>query len=86
MHKEGLIYAGGAFNKKYRLSNGVWEINTEADWVQSAIDIAQHAIIPIADGDYFEDDILERFIEFLKVVLVRILWKRILIILPKPWA
>lgn len=67
LDKEGLIFAGGEFSEKYRVSNGHWELNTGDAWVQSAIDIAENAIIPISDGDYFEEDILERFVNFVKM-------------------
>ncbi len=67
LDKEGLIYAGGDFDDKFRVINNRWEIKTEEGWKQSAINIAKDNIIPIADGDYFEDDILERFVDFVKV-------------------
>jgi hypothetical protein len=67
MDREGLIYAGGEFGEKFRLNNGTWELNEDDRWIQSSIHIAADNIIPIADGDYFEDDILERFTEFVRV-------------------
>jgi hypothetical protein len=66
LDKEGLIYAGGDFNEQFRLENGIWQINTGDAWIPSSIEITKDNIIPIADGDYFEDDILERFIAFVK--------------------
>ncbi|MGI6704537.1 MAG: hypothetical protein ACOX42_11125 [Clostridia bacterium] len=67
LDEEGLIYAGGDFGDKFRLENGNWEINTEEGWKKSSIAIAKDNVIPIADGDYFEDDLLERFVEFVRV-------------------
>ena len=67
LDEEGLIYAGGDFGDKFRLENGSWEINTKEGWKKSSIAIAKDNVIPIADGDYFEDDILERFVEFVSV-------------------
>jgi hypothetical protein len=69
LDREGLIYAGGEFSEKFRLNNGTGtgEINAGDGWRQSSIHIAADNIIPIADGDYFEDDILERFTEFVRV-------------------
>jgi hypothetical protein len=64
---EGLTYAGGDFYEKFRKINGQWEIKTEEGWRKSSVKIAEHNIIPVAAGDYFEDDILERFSEFVKV-------------------
>ena len=66
LDEEGLIYAGGDFDDKFRLRSGQWEIKTKEGWKKSSINIVEHNVIPIADGDYFEDDILERFVEFVK--------------------
>lgn len=67
LDEEGLIYAGGDFDDKFRIRNGQWEIKTKEGWKKSSINIVEHNVIPIADGDYFEDGILERFVEFVKV-------------------
>lgn len=67
LDEDGLIYAGGDFGDKFMLENGSWEINTKEGWKKSSIAIAKDNVIPIADGDYFEDDILERFVEFVRV-------------------
>jgi hypothetical protein len=67
LDEEGLIYAGGDFDDKFRIRNGQWEIMTKEGWKKSRVNIVEHNVIPIADGDYFEDGILERFIEFVKV-------------------
>lgn len=52
LDKEGLVYAGG-------------------EWVDSnyvAFPADKDAIIPICDDEYFNDDIVARFVEFIKVV------------------
>jgi hypothetical protein len=67
LDEEGLIYAGGDFDDKFRLRDGQWEIKTKEGWKKSRVHIVEHNVIPITDGDYFEDDILERFVEFVKV-------------------
>lgn len=67
LDEEGLIYAGGDFDDKFRQRDGQWEIKTKEGWKKSSINIVEHNVIPIADGDYFEDGILERFVEFVKV-------------------
>jgi type II restriction/modification system DNA methylase subunit YeeA len=67
LDKESLIYAGGDFEEKYRVNNGNWEINVGGEWLPSSVHLAANNIIPIVDGDYFEDGILERFVEFVKV-------------------
>lgn len=52
LDEEGLIYAGGEFDKsKYQTFH--------AD---------DDAIIPITDEEYFDDDIVKRFVEFVSVV------------------
>ncbi|AUG56532.1 BREX-1 system adenine-specific DNA-methyltransferase PglX [Acetivibrio saccincola] len=67
LDEEGLIYAGGDFDDKFRLRDGQWEIKTKEGWKKSRVNIVEHNVIPIVDGDYFEDGILERFVEFVKV-------------------
>jgi type II restriction/modification system DNA methylase subunit YeeA len=67
LDEEGLIYAGGDFDDKFRLRDGQWEIKTKEGWKKSRVNIVEHNVIPIADGDYFEDGILERFVDFVKV-------------------
>src|SRR5690554_3944387 len=67
LDEEGLIYAGGDFDDKFRLRDGQWEIKTKEGWKKSSINIVEHNVIPIVDGDYFEDGILERFVDFVKV-------------------
>lgn len=67
LDEEGLIYAGGDFDDKFRLRDGQWEIKTKEGWKKSSINLVEHNVIPIADGDYFEDGILERFVDFVNV-------------------
>jgi type II restriction/modification system DNA methylase subunit YeeA len=67
LDEEGLIYAGGDFDDKFRIRNGQWEIKTKEGWKKSRVNIVEHNVIPIVDGDYFEDGILERFVDFVKV-------------------
>ncbi|MGB4639318.1 MAG: BREX-1 system adenine-specific DNA-methyltransferase PglX, partial [Caldicoprobacterales bacterium] len=67
LDEEGLIYAGGDFDDKFRLRDRQWEIKTKEGWKKSRVNIVEHNVIPIADGDYFEDGILERFVDFVKV-------------------
>ena len=52
LDEEGLVFAGGEFD--------INKYNTfKAD---------EDAIIPITDAEYFEDDIVSKFVEFVKVV------------------
>jgi type II restriction/modification system DNA methylase subunit YeeA len=66
LDEEGLIYAGGNFKEYFRYENGAWQIKTKDGWKKSSIDIAGDNDIPIVDDDYFEDDIVNRFVEFVK--------------------
>jgi len=66
LDEEGVIYAGGDFSAKFKLQNGCWEINTKHGWKKSSTAVAKNSVIPIADGDYFEDDLAERLVQFVK--------------------
>ena len=73
---EGLIYAGGDFSDKWNFEDRLVrniekdeEGNIVADtWVNSRVMPDRENIIPITEDEYFEDDIVTRFIEFVKVV------------------
>jgi hypothetical protein len=73
---EGLIYAGGEFNDKWNLTESkVRKIEKDKDgniindtWVDSTFIPDADNVIPITDDEYFEDDIVSRFVEFIKVV------------------
>ena len=74
---EGLIYAGGDFKDKWKNENGQWKVRKiikdeegiliEDTWVDAAFVPDMDNVLPITDEEYFEDDIVSRFIEFLKV-------------------
>lgn len=75
---EGLIYAGGDFSDKWKVESDKWQLrklekdeegNIISDsWVDATFIPDVDNIIPITEDEYFEDDIVSRFIEFLKVV------------------
>lgn len=67
LDEEGLIYAGGEFKDKFRIENGELRINTKDGWRKSSIDVTMDNIIPITDPQYFPEDIVTRFIDFMKV-------------------
>jgi hypothetical protein len=74
---EGLIYAGGDFKDKWKCENGQWKVRKivkdddgkviEDTWVDATFVPDMDNVLPITDDEYFEDDIVSRFIEFLKV-------------------
>ena len=75
---EGLIYAGGEFSDKWKVESDKWQVRkikkdeegniTSDSWVDSTFIPDIDNIIPITEDEYFEDDIVSRFIEFVKVV------------------
>ena len=73
---EGLIYAGGEFNDKWKFDeNKVRKIEKDEDgnivsdsWVDSRFMPDADNIIPITEDEYFEDDIVSRFIAFVRTV------------------
>ena len=75
---EGLIYAGGDFGDKWKVENDKWQVRkSEKDeegniisdsWVDATFVPDVDNIIPITEDEYFEDDIVSRFIDFVNVV------------------
>lgn len=58
---EGLQYAGGNFNEWYKsLSANGYQLTANI--------VDKDNILPICDDEYFEDDIVGRFVDFIKVV------------------
>ena len=73
---DGLVYAGGDFSDKWNLSDKkVRKIEKDEEgniisdsWVDSRFMPDVDNIIPITEDEYFEDDIVSRFIDFVKTV------------------
>ena len=73
---EGLIYAGGDFNEKWDFGESkVRKIEKDEEgnmisdsWIDSRFMPDKDNIIPITEDEYFEDDIVSRFIEFVRIV------------------
>jgi len=74
---EGLIYAGGDFKDKWKCEDGQRKVRkivkdeegkvVEDTWVDATFVPDMDNVLPITDDEYFEDDIVIRFVEFLKV-------------------
>jgi type II restriction/modification system DNA methylase subunit YeeA len=74
---EGLIYAGGDFKDKWKCEDGQWKVRKivkddegkviEDTWVDATFVPDMDNVLPITDDEYFEDDIVSRFVQFLKV-------------------
>ena len=74
----GLIYAGGEFSDKWNINSEQCKVrdikkDDEGDvisdsWVDATFAPNVDNIIPITEDEYFEDDVVSRFIEFVKVV------------------
>ncbi|MDU5105781.1 BREX-1 system adenine-specific DNA-methyltransferase PglX [Clostridium sp.] len=73
---EGLIYAGGEFNNKWNIADKkVRKIEKDEDgniisdnWIDSRFLPDSDNIIPITEDEFFEDDIVSRFIDFVRTV------------------
>jgi len=71
---EGLVYAGGDFKDKWNLEdNKVRKIEKDEEgniiadsWIGATFVPDLENIIPITEDEYFEDDIVSRFIEFVR--------------------
>ena len=80
LEKDGLIYAGGDFDKvykKYKNEDGGWEgaslanytvLNDNGKEIDLSFEVDNDNVIPITDKAYFGDDIVERFKKFISVV------------------
>ena len=80
LDKEGLIYAGGDFDKIYKKckeTNGGWAgaslsnykvLNDNGQEIDLSFEVDNDNIIPITDEAYYGDDIVERFKTFISVV------------------
>ncbi|MBZ9624737.1 BREX-1 system adenine-specific DNA-methyltransferase PglX [Clostridium sp. FP2] len=73
---EGLIYAGGDFKDKWNLEDKkVRKIETDEEgniisdsWVEATLLPDGDNVILITEDEYFEDDIVSRFIDFVRTV------------------
>ncbi|MGL5085409.1 MAG: BREX-1 system adenine-specific DNA-methyltransferase PglX, partial [Clostridium sp.] len=73
---EGVTYDGGGFADKWDLENKkVRNIEKDEDgnvvsdsWVEATFSVDADNIIPITEDEYFEDDIVSKFIEFVRTV------------------
>ncbi|MBC2457312.1 BREX-1 system adenine-specific DNA-methyltransferase PglX [Clostridium beijerinckii] len=76
INAEGLIYAGGEFKDKWDLEDKkVRNIEKDEDgkilsdsWVDAIFLPDSDNVIPITEDEYFEDDIVSRFIDFVRIV------------------
>lgn len=79
LDREGLCYAGGAFDEMFTLVNaqlpGKNELRknrfylknvAEAGEVASHFGVETDNIIPVTDDEYFKEDIVSRFVEFIR--------------------
>ena len=73
---DGLIYAGGNLIDKWKAEDGCWKVNSitrddkgnvESLWIDSSFAPDEDNIIPVLDDDYFKDDIVYKFVEFVQV-------------------
>ena len=79
LDKEGLIYAGGDFDKVYKKHKGEYGswagaslanykvLNDNGKEIDLSFEVDNDNVIPITDEAYFKDDIVEKFKEFISV-------------------
>jgi hypothetical protein len=77
LDREGLVFAGGEWKYDTRTTTDEAEIDVMSDTGFSnsfnqtnyaSFRVEDDNILPITDNDYFEDDIVGRFVEFVKVI------------------
>lgn len=80
LDKDGLVYAGGDFDKiykKFKTEDGGYAgaslanykvLNDKGKEINLSFEVDNDNVIPITDEPYFEDDIVGRFKEFIRVV------------------
>lgn len=75
---EGLIYAGGEWKDKWRVGNGELRVRKQLknedgetvvdEWVKATFVPDLDNVIPITEDEYFEDDIVSKFINFVRTI------------------
>lgn len=63
---EGIVYAGGNFNEKWDMENSL--VKDGVQWREANMLPKDDNILLITDEEYFQDDIVSKFIEFLMKV------------------
>ncbi|WP_406541370.1 hypothetical protein [Clostridium ljungdahlii] len=63
---DGIVYAGGNFHNKWKLENEKWKVKSEKSdaWFYSTFSPDEDNIIPVLSEHYFEDDIVDKFVQF----------------------
>ena len=66
---EGIVYAGGNFHNKWKFENGKWKVKNQKNdtWLYSTFSPDEDNIIPVFSERYFENDIVDKFVEFIRV-------------------
>lgn len=62
---DSIVYAGGDIKNKWDFENQ--KVYKDCKWIKTKLIPKKDNILLITDEDYFEDDILSRFIDFVKV-------------------
>lgn len=75
---EGLIYAGGEWEGKWKVENGELRVKKQVkdeegeivvdEWVHVTFVPDLNNVIPLTEDEYFEDDIVSKFIDFVRTV------------------
>ncbi len=68
---DGLIHAGGDFKEKFNFDNGKWYVNTKNGWLISSMEIVASNRISVTDTAYDDENIVNRFADFVEKVFGR---------------
>lgn len=66
---EGIVYAGGNFHDKWKVENGKWKVKNQKNdkWLYSTFLPDADNIIPMLSDSYFKNDIVNKFVEFVRI-------------------
>jgi len=67
LDKEGLIYAGGNFEEKFKFIDKECYIKIDKLWQKSSINITADNRLPICESESFDEHIVARFVDFIRV-------------------
>ncbi len=68
LDEEGVVFAGGIFKNKFKFEKGICLVKSKECWKKSSIKIIENNIISIKENGYTKHNIVDCFIDFVKVV------------------
>lgn len=67
LNRDGLIYAGGSFKEKFNFTNNQWYVKFGQECEKSYVNIVHNNSIPVSDDLNLDDNIVNRFVEFIRI-------------------